>query len=535
MKKLAVVLALFMLASSTALARQNDTLPLNDTFDSYANGKIVFEKTGWRTSMNPSNANYTIAFENGKIKIDMPANGGDSASITKEFNSAYSGKNLTLECDFMMVGNHLQTWYGPVMFTDSEGTQTLTRIENTSQGGTKIDGKVLADTSWSSNVQYKIKYVIDLTAKKFELYIDSGAGYVQKAATDGTTKFAYAGKDIKKISSVFLGSKTVGVAYYLDNFKVTTDYDYIYVSPDGSDENDGSYEHPLKTVEAAQAKVSALLTIENKNVYIRMKDGAYVFDSTYTFGDLNKNANYNSVAFTPDNGANITVSGDYKVDIPELKNFTNETLKQSFIEDIKENYIASYESYPLEIGEVTFDRDSDKNAVSSVTFASRAGKTTSRAAVVSCLYKDGRLIGMDIQNATVAPGESKKVTTTIETKNHDTDGCEFKTFVWENMTTLIPLLNVSYAGGGEANIAKVQTELITDLTTQVIGEKTHIDGKTAANSLVCVYMRTESGALVYVDQTTSNASGEFEFTVNPMYVPWGDSTIYVSSTNGGAE
>ena len=113
-------------------------------------------------------------------------------------------------------------------------------------------------------------------------------------------------KDLSKVSFVFLGNSSNEARYYLDNVKITTPYKYIYVSTDGDDENDGTYENPVKTLEKAYALAKKMKTLNDKNVFVRVKSGKYDVDEEYTIGTVNEDSEHGKISFAPDNNTEIS-------------------------------------------------------------------------------------------------------------------------------------------------------------------------------------------------------------------------------------
>ena len=455
-----------------------------------------------------------------------------SISATKTFNAPLNSDRIIVEYDFKIEGdNYVVAYEGPFIMVDDAGTKTCHRTENANSTRAYVNGagRTLSGVKWTAGTQYRIKYDINMVNKTYKYYIDEGSGYVQKFDTTGNGNFTYKGENLKEIKFSFVSSTSYQANYIIDNVKVyAPDWEYIYVCPTtGNDTNDGSYEKPLKTVEAAYALAESKIGMENKEVFVKLKSGNYNFDSSYTFGELDKNAYYNEVAFIPDNYADITISGDYNVNMPGLDIFEDEGLKAEFIEDIKDRYVETYDSYPLSIGQVRSVEDSNGNLVTSVRLAN-SGKTTARAALVSIVYDDdGALMGIDIANAAVVPGTETTLSSTIAIG----DAAAFRSFLWEDMSTLIPLIKSEFTS--EFTLNNVFTDRITELEMLNQGDVVSVNGTTVPNSMVTVCMRTATNKIVYAEQTVSGADGSFEFDVNPMFMPIAG-TINVSSTNGGA-
>ena len=58
----------------------------------------------------------------------------------------------------------------------------------------------------------------------------------------------------------------------------------IYISPEGNDRWDGSINHPLRDISAAQAKVRVLKKKGNQDITVFLRGGNYPISKTLVFG-----------------------------------------------------------------------------------------------------------------------------------------------------------------------------------------------------------------------------------------------------------
>lgn len=537
MKKISLLIILiFILSNISVLAVSKDNLPVYNDFNEFQNEAVNQYKTGYSASLNNAKNHYA-KFEEGRLKAYINNAESGSLTITKNFEAPYVGEKLTVQYDFLIEGDsYFYSYIGfPVMIDSDGNSMALMKITNAKQGWTVPGDRAintaqnaLKNTAWEAGVEYKVKIDINLEKGTFEIYIDSGMGYEKKETVSGESVFNYSGKNISGIKFCFLGNSANTASYYIDNLNISTPYEYIYVSPDGDDENAGSYEKPVKTLEKAYDIAKEKKSMNNKNVFVRVKSGEYIVDENYTLGTVNENAEYGKISFAPDNRAEISLSGEMNIDIPEMENFSNETLKQSFLADIKENYISGYNTMPLTISNVSFENMED-GAVSSTVFLGNSGRVEASACLVSAMYdKSGKLVDIDINNTVISAGERAEVTVGV-LPEENYDNYTIKTYLWQDLESMTPIFNMQLSSELQINI---KNSSIYDVRTILIGEEIDLSGKGEAGSYISLKMTNESGNIVYMNQIEVGENGEFSCRVNPQYMPAGIVTLSISS-NGG--
>jgi len=539
MKKISLLTIIALLISSIdVFAVSSDNLPIYDDFNSFGDMSLSRYVTGYSLSVNNAK-NHSAKIENGRIKVSINKEESGSLRITKALETPFSGKNFSVEFEMLIEGdNYLYSYTGIPIITDSDGVDMpLIKITNAKEGYTvpgdraiNVKENALKGTYWETGISYKIKADINLEAKTYELYIGKGDGYERKETVSGDKVFAFKAKNLSQFSFVFLGNSSNEASYYIDNIKITTPYEYIYVSPDGEDMNDGSYENPVKTLERAYIIAREEKNLNNKNVYVRVKSGEYAVDEQYMIGTVNEDGEYNKISFSPDNNAEITLSENVAVDIPELENFQNESLKESFINDIRENYVSGYNSMPLEIGKVNFKNNEDKSISSSV-WLSNSGRVDANACMVNAVYdKDGRLMDIQIENKIVTAGERVEISSAVKLEEKY-DNYTVKTYLWQNMESMIPIFNMQLASDLQVNI---KNSSIYDVKTVLYGELLDLKLKTEPESYISLKMTNESGKIVYMNQIPADENGDVSYSINPQYMPAGVVTLHIQSNGGGS-
>lgn len=538
MKKLSILIILaLMILNVDVLAVANDNLPIYDDFDSYENMSLNKYKTGYSASNNNAKNHYA-KIENGKIKASINKEESGTLRITKSLETPFTGEKFSMEFDMMIEGDsYIYSYIGVPIIIDSDGVEMpIMKITNAKEGYTvpgdraiNVRENSLKDTYWESGINYKIKADVNLENKTYELFIDKGDGYEKKETLSGDSTFSFKARNISGFSFVFLGNSANAADYYIDNIKVTTPYEYIYVSTDGDDSNDGSFKTPVKTLEKAYSLAKEIKTLNNKDVFVRVLSGEYAVDEQYTIGSVNENTDYGKISFAPDNDAEISFSGNVKVDIPEVESFQNGMLKESFLKDIRENYISGYNAKPLEIGKVNFKNNEDESLSSSL-WVSNSGRVDSDVCMVSALYDtEGKLLDVDIKNETVSAGERIELSSNVKFEGKY-DNYTVKTYLWQDLEGMIPIFNMQLASDLQVNI---KNSNIYDVKTVIYGEQVDLNMKAEAGDRIALKMTNESGKIVYMNQLIADENGNVSYKINPQYMPAGVVTLHIQSNGGG--
>jgi len=91
----------------------------------------------------------------------------------------------------------------------------------------------------------------------------------------------------------------------------------FFVSPDGNDKNDGSYDKPFATVQAARDAVRAMNRNMTGDIYVFIAKGKYYLDETITFNEQDSGTNgYHIVYRNLDDLASAEIIGGKVVDSP---------------------------------------------------------------------------------------------------------------------------------------------------------------------------------------------------------------------------
>ena len=531
-----LILAMLILNSTCVLAVTKDNLPIYDDFDAFDDMPLHRYATGYITKIQNAKNHYS-KIENKKMKIQINSEESGAVTVSKMLETPFAGEKFEIEYDFSISGNpYLYSLVGFPMFVDSEGVKTAAmKITNAKQGYTvpgdrqiNVNQNSLKNTVWKADVQYKINIKVDLNEKIFEIYIDEGNGYEKKETVSGESKFKYSGKNFAGFYFSFLGNKTNEAAYYIDNIKVSTGYDYVYVSPNGNDNNDGSFENPVKTPEQAYLLAEKKKSLNNKNVFVKVKSGEYDINQTYSLGTIDENTEYKKIAFVPDNNSDIAFRGDFNIEIPELENFPDEILKERFKKDIKENYISGYNNVPLEISDISMGLSEDGKFGLSM-WLGNSGRIKNETAVIMAVYdKNGRLIDTKMNNYVLGGGEKKKASVEMSIKEEYAD-YTVKSYIWSDSDKMIPIFNMNISPELQSVIKNTR---ITNVKSCFVDGKIDLSGIASPGDFITVKLTGSNGNIIYINQLTADETGQFEDTAVPQYIPYGTVTLHISS-NGG--
>jgi hypothetical protein len=225
-------LSVVIVAIQMPIGVQAATTIFEDNFDSWNNGKVPSTTEGYTLDMW---AGCSAMADNGRLKIVSTRTSGATsrAFVTKTIPQGITSGKIIVEYS-MEIDNFLYA---------INGFPVLTNVNNSSSGSVQLycaaaslnntkvyngaELKVLKDTSWPVNLVQKVRLIIDMDTKTYEVWMDSGSGYTKRKAndTDQTSTFNFRNPDnsIQYIRFLFNhpDSQVNPAAYYIDDLKVT--------------------------------------------------------------------------------------------------------------------------------------------------------------------------------------------------------------------------------------------------------------------------------------------------------------------------
>lgn len=117
---------------------------------------------------------------------------------------------------------------------------------------------------------------------------------------------------MKKVISLFIGLALMFYALFLPlNAAAFTSF---YVSPNGSDNADGSIAHPFSTIKRAQEATREINQNATGDIYIFLRGGTYYLDDVISFSWLDSGFNGHRIIYTSFQNEKVTISGGMRIE-----------------------------------------------------------------------------------------------------------------------------------------------------------------------------------------------------------------------------
>lgn len=117
---------------------------------------------------------------------------------------------------------------------------------------------------------------------------------------------------MKKVISLFIGLALMFYALCLPlNAAAFTSF---YVSPNGSDNADGSIAHPFSTIKRAQEAAREINQNATGDIYIFLRGGTYYLDDVISFSWLDSGFNGHRIIYTSFQNEKVTISGGMRIE-----------------------------------------------------------------------------------------------------------------------------------------------------------------------------------------------------------------------------
>ena len=122
---------------------------------------------------------------------------------------------------------------------------------------------------------------------------------------------------LHRLLSVFLALTLVAVLFAAHSVVTAEGGVTFYVSPGGSDSNDGSYAAPFKTLDKARGAVAAYKTangLPDGGITVYLLEGTYCLSGTQKFTSADSGANGKEITYKAYNGADVVIEGNRIID-----------------------------------------------------------------------------------------------------------------------------------------------------------------------------------------------------------------------------
>ena len=131
-----------------------------------------------------------------------------------------------------------------------------------------------------------------------------------------------------------------GFGTYTEKERPLLDDADLYVSPDGSDDNDGSFGHPLATVEKARDLVRAMDKTGKNGVTVALKAGEYRV-SSITFTEEDGGTESCPVTYAAYGDGEVILNGGVTLSPEAFVPVADETVRSRFAEDAREKIVCA--------------------------------------------------------------------------------------------------------------------------------------------------------------------------------------------------
>ena len=257
-------------------------------------------------SDNESADTYYVNGENGRLAIHMGGGAYYWIRIQKEFTPVVTGTLIAEFSLFLPEGSYMLNYRGFPIFADLDGNEIgMVKIWGSGGSDVKINDVPIENFRFEPGKEYRCKIELDLDRGMFRFFVDDGAGYIQKFTQDNKNEFAYGGRGVKKIMFSCETYPDSPNLIYLDDIYIHMNERYVYVSPEGSDQNDGSFKNPFATAQRA---------LEEKDAVIMFLKGTHILGDSFTYGPVDLNETPNARVMMPMYEEGIYVDGDFKTE-----------------------------------------------------------------------------------------------------------------------------------------------------------------------------------------------------------------------------
>jgi hypothetical protein len=341
--KISLITVILVFAWSFAIANANSLV--NDTFDS---GSV--SSNGYTAT----NGGGTEDITNGKMVLTTTSTGG-AATVEKSFSAVNSGK-LTIEFDsyaYISGSSSASTYpsYTEPFFYLKGNSADRLKLYTTSNssnyftvgaiGATKV--RTAYDSNyWNTNAVTTLRLIINIDTGTFDVYRNENGNFVLQntsgalyLSSDGTSTGTSWKGAIDSIRFATNATSTTTKVYEVDNVKVyTVDYTAsLYVSNNGSDNNDGSINQPFQTLEKARDKIRCMNVTGDVCVYLR--GGDYNRTSSFSLDSRDSGTASAKITYKAYPGETVKINGAYTI---------NQTLFQSVTDSSILNRLPSNDS-----------------------------------------------------------------------------------------------------------------------------------------------------------------------------------------------
>jgi len=184
-------------------------------------------------------------------------------------------------------------------------------------------------------------------------------------------------------------------------FEVTGE-NRVFVSNDGSDSNDGSFEKPFKTLKRALKWVENVdATVRKKGMVIYLREGNYTVTEDIKLSGKHSGAYNAPLYISAYNNETVTFTSSTAIPAADFKPVSDENIKARFYPEVRDKIVeVNLKDYGItDYGDVFYQGQSQEQAPNPVLFCGNEEMTLARYPNSSVLRVGERMDDPDVHNA----------------------------------------------------------------------------------------------------------------------------------------
>ena len=486
-----IILACTIFAMPIAVYAGNE-IPIYEDFE---NG-ILYELDGWSTGdKKMASIDDYVCVTDGKLVLSTGEGGEEREARFELSKPVYSG-TVVLEYTFktQATGGRLASYWGlGTIYENSKSAISDCAVRGLVLSNTDTLGgiSVLIDREKENHV----KTVINIDEGYYMEYLNGDL----VSDESGKSRFEFNGESVGyfrwNLAKTTAGAKKI----YIDDVKVYSLRDrVIYISPDGDDLWDGTFDKPVKSFTRASELFDSKKT-KDYTPRVVLMSGTYTLPNGFKLGEIGIEKATTGMVIYPRKGADISITNaDNVIDETKLSSLKQE-YRDSITEKINGKYVDYVDNTPVKLTDYSWERTG--NQVSYTLNITNDNIDSKQVMLIFVLFEDGVMQNVSCEKLDIDGGNS----IISGAKELKYDGkAEYKMFVIENLNNIIPIDKFYFSGKvkNDAKIVNYSEDLIEINQTQTYkGERrVKIFAKAAENIRISAKMYDENNNLIYLGQ-----------------------------------
>lgn len=153
-------------------------------------------------------------------------------------------------------------------------------------------------------------------------------------------EYSFNSAENEKITIEIKDYSHIAPEIYFDDFLLKLNEIKLYVSPNGDDDNDGSVDSPLKSLDGARKRIRDL---RNGNLKIPaeviFQDGEYIISEGVEFTAEDSGTENNNVIYKADDGVKVQFKGAITLDTSKAEYVTDENIKNRMYQNVADKVL----------------------------------------------------------------------------------------------------------------------------------------------------------------------------------------------------